>query len=540
MSRGSPRRGGHTRRRRPVGEPPPLPRDFHGAAILWIGVTLVLTLGYVWGRSSPAAGELQRTVDGAVGDWAAEARSTWASWTSGTSDQQAWWWLLVGLRWGVVVALIVFRRWRHLAVFVASIVVVSVLARWFPTAGLEGTGIPDHPSTAIAALGVTMLGVIYGLAPPGRWRRTATAITGLMCATLALILLLSGTNTLSEIAIGFAGGIAIPFLGYRIFAPESVFPITYHRGRTAHLDVEGRRGEAIRRAISDQLGVDASSVEPFGLGGSGGSTPLRIEMADGGHWFGKLYAINHLRADRWYKLGRSILYGALEDERSFNSVRRMVEYEDHMLRYLRDHGVPTAEPIGFVELTPEREYLLVTSFIEGGVELNDARMDDQVIASGVRVVRALWDAGVAHRDMKPANMLVRDGQVILIDDFFCQVRPSPWRQSVDLANMLLTLALGTEVRQVYEAALFEFTDDEIAEAFAATKGVTIPSQLRAMTARDDRDLVREFRSLAPARRSIPVQRWTMRRLALTSALLMSLAIVISATIENLGEAGFGP
>jgi hypothetical protein len=201
-----------------------------------------------------------------------------------------------------------------------------------------------------------MLGVIYGLAPPGRWRRTATAITGLMCATLALILLLSGTNTLSEIAIGFAGGIAIPFLGYRIFAPESVFPITYHRGRTAHLDVEGRRGEAIRRAISDQLGVDASSVEPFGLGGSGGSTPLRIEMADGGHWFGKLYAINHLRADRWYKLGRSILYGALEDERSFNSVRRMVEYEDHMLRYLRDHGVPTAEPIGFVELTPEREY----------------------------------------------------------------------------------------------------------------------------------------------------------------------------------------
>ena len=29
---------------------------------------------------------------------------------------------------------------------------------------------------------------------------------------------------------------------------------------------------------------------------------------------GKLYAITHVRSDRWYKLGRTLLYGRLEDE----------------------------------------------------------------------------------------------------------------------------------------------------------------------------------------------------------------------------------
>ncbi len=197
------------------------------------------------------------------------------------------------------------------------------------------------------------------------------------------------------------------------------------------------------------------------------------------------------------------MYGALEDERSFNSVRRMVEYEDHMLRYLRDHGVRTAEPYGFAEITPEREYLLVTSFIDDAVEILDAPIDDAVIASGIDLIRSLWDAGVAHRDIKPSNLLVRDGELYLIDVFFCQVRPSAWRQSVDLANMLMLLALRSDVDRVYRAALHRFTSEDIAEAFAATKGVTVPGQLRAMVMADPRPLAKEFSERAPAPRAHP-------------------------------------
>ena len=57
-----------------------------------------------------------------------------------------------------------------------------------------------------------------------------------------------------------------------------MFPITYRRGSGAHLDVGGARGAAIRRGLSDQLGLVVEEVEPFGLAGSAGSIPLRITV----------------------------------------------------------------------------------------------------------------------------------------------------------------------------------------------------------------------------------------------------------------------
>ena len=74
---------------------------------------------------------------------------------------------------------------------------------------------------------------------------------------------------------------------------------------------------------------------------------------------------------------------------------------------IRDAGVPTAAPYGIVELTPEREYLLVTEFFDGADEIGDAEVDDQIIDEGLALVRRLWDAGLAHRDIKPANLLVQ-------------------------------------------------------------------------------------------------------------------------------------
>ena len=67
--------------------------------------------------------------------------------------------------------------------------------------------------------------------------------------------------------------------------------------------------------------------------------------------FAKLYAKSHVRADRWYKLGRTMLYGRLEDETPFSSVRRFVEYEDYTLRMLGDYGFETPEALGVVEIT---------------------------------------------------------------------------------------------------------------------------------------------------------------------------------------------
>jgi hypothetical protein len=288
--------------------------------------------------------------------------------------------------------------------------------------------------------------------------------------------------------------------------------------------------------VHDQLGLTVTEIKPVGLESSAGSTPLRLRVEGGPdqYVFAKLYTKGHVRADRWYKLWRTILYGSLEDEHPFQSVRRLVEYEDYALRLLQDIGVRTARPYGIVEITPEREYMLVTEFHTGAVEIGEADVDDTVIDQGLLLIRTMWDAGIAHRDIKPGNLMVRSAELLLIDVAFVQVRPSPWRQAVDLGNMMLVLAVRTGPQRVYRRALAYFTEAELAEAFAATRGVASPTQLRAFMKRDPRDLLGEFRALAPARPPIVLQRWSIKRVALAAA---TLAVITAAVFET-GDAFF--
>ena len=222
----------------------------------------------------------------------------------------------------------------------------------------------------------------------------------------------------------------------------------------------------------------------------------------------------------------------MEDEKPFNSVRQLVQQEDYALRVVREAGAPGAKSYGFVELTPEREYMLVTEFLEDAVELGDAVVDEALIDEALHLIRILWDAGLAHRDIKPANLMVRDGRILLIDVAFAELRPTPWRQAVDLANMMLVLALRSDAKRVYEHALKFFTKDEIAEAFAATRGVASPTQVRAMLKKDGRDLMGEFRAFAPERAPIAIQRWSVRRVALSLAVLAGAALVVLVVVRT--------
>jgi tRNA A-37 threonylcarbamoyl transferase component Bud32 len=253
--------------------------------------------------------------------------------------------------------------------------------------------------------------------------------------------------------------------------------------------------------------------------------------------FGKLYAKSHLQADRWYKLGRELLYGRLEDEKPFNTVRRLVQQEDYALSLMQRAGLPSPTPYGFVELTPEREYLLVTEFFDGAVELGEAEIDDKIIDDGLGIVRRLWDAGLAHRDIKPANLLVRDGRLLLIDVAFTAARPSPWRQAVDLANMMLCLALRADPDRVYRRALRQFTVEEITEGFAAARGLALPSQLRRMMRAQGRDLHAGFSALLPRPpEPISIQRWSVRRVLLLGCavlvLMLALGVVLGGAADN--------
>jgi tRNA A-37 threonylcarbamoyl transferase component Bud32/membrane-associated phospholipid phosphatase len=527
------------RRRRPTGAAPPLPYRLQTSGVGWLVAAVVLvglTLA-IFGRGLRGPAITATVIDDAVVGWLAGLVGPGvAPFLRGVARIGSWW-VLYTAYFGLLLVLLVLRRWRHLLVWLVAFQAgawltlgLAMIARRPRPFGVDleaswgGWALPSVPVTILTAI---LMGVLYTLVPEGRWRNTGKWVAATLITLVALARIALGVDAPTDVLVGVGIAVTLPLLAFRRLTPSEVFPIRYRRGRSAHLDVGGARGTAIRRALEDQLGLVVQDIKPFGLSGSAGSTPLRITVKGDPPrlLFGKLYAQSHLRSDRWYKLGRELLYGRLEDEKPFNTVRRLVQQEDYALSLMQRAGLPSPAPFGFVELTPEREYLLVTEFFAGAVELGEAEVDEGVIDEGLGIVRKLWDAGLAHRDVKPANLLVRDGRMLLIDVAFIQARPSPWRQAVDLANMMLCLGLRAGPERVYRRALQFFTVEEISEGFAAARGLALPSQLRHMLRAQGRNLHAEFVRLLPSPpQPIRVQRWSARRLGLWTLILALVAL----------------
>ena len=455
-----------------------------------------------------------------------------------------------GLLWlpcGLVLAW--YARWRSLLVYLGTVSVIAAVAqlavgdaalaravREQVTGSASDVVVPAWPVVVLAAV---LTATLFALVPAGRPRRWGWVCVVLLTAAMAATRIFLGLDSASAtVASAWIGGSAATLV-FLVLVPESDFPVVYHREVKAHLRLDGARRERISIALRDQFGITVDELRPYRLDGSAGSTPCRLVVADGppDALFGKLYALNHLRSDRWYKVARVLLYGRMEDEAPFSSVRRLAEHEDYMLRLLRDGGVRVPEPWGVCEVVPGREYLLVTEFVPGAVELLDSGVPDVVIDDALGQVRRLWWAGAAHRDIKPSNLLVSEQRVYLVDVAFGELRPSRWREAVDLANMMLSLALVAGPERVVERASGIFDPMELAEAFAATSSVTVPHQVRRLIAESGRDLIADFRALLPAHEHIRIQRWSLRRIWLAVGSLGGAVLLVALVTLNLRAGG---
>lgn len=541
------------RRRRPSGEKAPLQRELRRSGQLWLLGGLAMVALEVSLFAFPESTNWWTDRDMSVLEWFVDIRNDSLTSVADAVALLGSSWFVRVLRIGTLVALLAVRRLRHFFAVLLAIIVVQVAVDGIQEfVGRPRPFVPvigdwngaSHPSGPVARLGVTVAAMAYTLVPDGGRRRLALGSGGILMVALVVARIYLGVDHPTDAVVSAIFSVAVVTVLFRWFAPERAFPVTWKPGVTAHLDVTGERGIAIRRAVHEQLGMDVLDVKPFGLEGSGGSTPLRLKVAGDPdqYIFAKLYSQVHVRSDRWYKIGRTILYGSLEDEVHFSGVRRLVEYEDYIQRLMRDAGVPSATPLGIVEITPDREYLMVSEFLPRSEELTNAEIDDTIIDEALGLIRKMWDAGLAHRDIKPANVMLSDGRVVVIDVAFGTVRPTPWRQAVDLANMMLILALRTDAPRVYERALLQFAPGDIAEAFAATRGVTMPTQSRSSLAllkkQQGIDVVEEFRRLAPNAEPISIQRWTPRRVRLTVGAAILVIFIAITVFQQIRGGGF--
>lgn len=543
-------------RRRPSGELPPLPRDFSSTTARLLSVAGVALASWIVLGLNPTTSTWISIQEAYLVEWVAGQRSAGLSESLVGLYSVLFTWTVPIVGWTTIAVLLWYQRWRHVVVFFGSLLAVIVVVVILQTAisrprpfsivilgRWEDWAAPSRPVAVAAAV---LTGALLALVPKGRGRVAGPIVVLCWLALYSLIETYLGVSHPTDQLTAILVGVSIPVLVFRLFAPEETFPVTYRRGNTAHLDITGPRGDAICLAVEEQLGLRVVDVKPIGLEGSAGSTPLRLSVVDPltgdprGHVFAKLLARSHLRSDRFYKLFRTLLYGRLEDENKFATVRRLVQQEDYLALRMQDAGIRVPKSYGIVEITPEREYMVVTEFLDGYVEIGDASVDTMVIDNALEVVHKMWDAGLAHRDVKPSNVMVRGHEVALIDVAFGQVRPSPWRQAVDLANMMLVLALRSDTTSVYQRACVRFSVDEIAEAFAASRGITLPSQVRSSIKADGRDLLYEFRSLAPPREPIPIQRWSWRRVGLTLWVAVVALVGGLLSIGYLSAAGMLP
>ena len=225
-------------------------------------------------------------------------------------------------------------------------------------------------------------------------------------------------------------------------------------------------------------GVTLADLHPASVDARG-STPYFGTTTDGTALFVKALGADERKADLLFRLVRTVMPRDLGDERPFSSLRRAVEHEALVALAAANEGVRTPPLAGFAAAEPGGFVL--------AYEAIDGRSLDGVDPEGItdEVLAGIWDQmailrshGIAHRDLRLANVfLAADGVVWMIDFGFSELAASDLLMATDLAELVLSLSLKVGA----ERAVTEAEREVGADALRASLGRFEPKFLSGAT-----------------------------------------------------------
>src|SRR5438105_7573452 len=168
------------RQRRPSGAPPPLPRKLGVTGAVWVVLIVLSCAGAIVVHSVQPAMRLLERVDTWWLRILADLRGPWLTHVMRGIDDAGTGWALTVLALGLACAIMVFRRWGHLLVLLGSMglllnvggLMLGALARPRPydvriIGDWSGFSMPSPP---VGIFGALLVGILYTMLPPGRWR----------------------------------------------------------------------------------------------------------------------------------------------------------------------------------------------------------------------------------------------------------------------------------------------------------------------------------------------------------------------------------
>jgi undecaprenyl-diphosphatase len=367
--------------------------------------------------------------------------------------------------WGGAVVLFVgggalavlYRNWRALAVAALGAAIALALAAllgWAhePTAppvtdvGGAAGWFADHPGvTELLVAATAAVATAAGPWVSRWWRRQAWGVVIALVVTRAIVSPVE-LSSLRALLVGwFAGALAVVVVG----TPPQ-------RPRGAAI-ADGLRAVGVPVRCLQQASLDAR-----------GSTPWFAVGDDGRRLFVKALGRDERGADLLFRLYRRLSPRDLGDERGYLSLRRAVEHEALLALAARDLGVQTPRVVALAAAEPSA-FVLVYEAIDGRSldRLDPGEIDDRLLRSIWVQVRLLRTRGLAHRDLRLANVFVADdGEVWMIDFGFSELAASDTLLAADIAELLAATSLPVGVERAVAAAVAELGPDVVATAAA--------------------------------------------------------------------------